>query len=73
MLNMDQHCNFFGQRRTLNEDFFLKYIDIAMDYAGSFDREKVIDYMVILCKYGASLIGTISRSDSDFDETCWQC
>ena len=47
MLNMDQHCNFFGQRSTLNEDFFLKYIDIAMDYAGSFDREKVIDYMVI--------------------------
>ena len=27
----------------------------------------------ILCKYGASYIGTISRSDSDFDETCWQC
>ena len=24
----------------------------------------------ILCKYGASYIGTISRSDSDFDETC---
>ena len=24
----------------------------------------------ILCKYGASYIGTISRSNSDFDETC---
>ena len=24
----------------------------------------------ILCKYGASYIGTISRSDSDFDDTC---
>ena len=23
---------------------------------------------MILCKYGASYIGTISRSDSDFDE-----
>ena len=27
----------------------------------------------ILCKYGASYIGAISRSDSDLDETCWQC
>ena len=28
------------------------------------------DLRAILCKYGASYIGTISRSDSDFDETC---
>ena len=25
---------------------FLKDIDVTMDYAGSFDREEVIDYMV---------------------------
>ena len=34
---------------------------------------KLLDILVlraILCKYGASYIGTISRSDSDFDETC---
>ena len=28
------------------------------------------DLRAILCKYGASYLGTISRSDSDFDETC---
>ena len=29
-----------------------------------------ISLRAILCKYGASYIGIISRSDSDFDETC---
>ena len=30
----------------------------------------ISDLRAILCKYGASYIGTISRSNSDFDETC---
>ena len=34
-------------------------------------REQLFTWLrVILCKYGASYIGTISHSDSDFDETC---
>ena len=35
-----------------------------------FKNINIRNLRAILCKYGASYIGTISRSDSDFDETC---
>ena len=38
---------FLRTKEYWDRGLFLKDIDVTMDYAGSFDREEVIDYMVI--------------------------
>ena len=38
---------FLRTKEYVQRGLFLKDIDVTMDYAGSFDREEVIDYMVI--------------------------
>ena len=57
---------------------FFACLNPAIDYSGWAKGSMSLYFQLyvlraILCKYGASYIGTISRSDSDFDETCWQC
>ena len=37
---------FLRTKEYWDRGLFLKDIDVTMDYAGSFDREEVIDYMV---------------------------
>ena len=37
---------FLRTQEYVERGLFLKDIDVTMDYAGSFDREEVIDYMV---------------------------
>ena len=59
----------FGWKQTSTESF-VEIWDYAWKTLLHIYRELLL--RAILCKYGASYIGTISRSGSDFDETCWQ-
>ena len=43
---------FLRTQEYVKRGLFLKDIDITMDYAGSFDREEVIDYMVTNHDFG---------------------
>ena len=46
MWNMGKYLKFLRTKEFVSRGLFLKDIDITMDYAGSFEREEVIDYMV---------------------------
>ena len=43
---------FLRTKEYWDRGLFLKDIDVTMDYAGSFDREEVIDYMVTNLTFG---------------------
>ena len=55
----------------LHSPFMLSVVKMLLKgNVGAHALKKSWILRAILCKYGASYIGTISRSDLDFDETC---